>query len=467
MVAAAMVWARVGVMAAAAVSVAAAAAVPSPPSPDASLTVIACDNGLTAVIDPRPGSRTVFAEIAVRAGSRDEPLELAGMSHLLEHLLFQEGHGAIARPNPAFSALRQAGALVNASTDFEQTEYHADLPAERFAEGWDALVSMVTRAGFTTADVDRERRVVLQEAALGKTDPVSIVAWSVLGRMFPGDPIAQPVIGFRRSLRRIRHADLMSYYRRFYTPANMFAVIVGDVDPQAAAARVRSTLGALPAGGTAHAPYGKPAVDVRPLYRFRTLVKQSYLLAGALTGGETSPDALELSLLSTLLGEGRTSRLHERLVRREALTDDILEMAFQVSTVGALAAGVAVDPDRQTAAREALLDEMRRLAREPVPVDELASARHRMEGALAREMETNEGIAGFRARRLLLGQPLEREVYLARLASITPDDLLAVARRHWGDGAERPGGLIEIQVLPARGFGKVLAALRFLFFRRL
>src|SRR5678815_5681826 len=131
-----------------------------PASP--SLLVFACDNGMPVVIDARPASRTVFAQIGVRVGSRDEPSGLAGMSHLLEHLLFKEGHGQGARPNPAYSTLRAAGALVNASTDFEITEYHADLPAEAFAPGWDALVSMVTRSAFGPVDVDRERDVVLQ-----------------------------------------------------------------------------------------------------------------------------------------------------------------------------------------------------------------------------------------------------------------------------------------------------------------
>src|SRR5215510_4071169 len=78
------------------------------------LFAFACDNDLTAVVDARPGSRTVFAEIGVRVGSRDEPESLAGMSHLLEHLLFEEG-------SAAFTALRGYGANVNASTDFELT----------------------------------------------------------------------------------------------------------------------------------------------------------------------------------------------------------------------------------------------------------------------------------------------------------------------------------------------------------
>ncbi len=423
-----------------------------------------CANGLPVVADARPGTRTVFAEIGVRVGSRQDPPGLAGLSHLLEHLLFKEGHGATRVSNPALSALRAAGALVNASTDFELTEYHADLPAGRFDEGWDALVAMVGHADFDEADVERERSVVLQEVALGKTDPLAIVAYSVLRRVYPGNPLGQPIIGRRRSLRSIRRSDLIRHYRRYYTPAGMFAVIVGDVNPTTAIGRACGTLGSEPAAGPPPPPTPPPVPDVTRLYRFRTLTSRSYLLAGALTQGEASPDAPALGLLATILGGGRTSRLYGRLVDREALGDDMLAISFTVSDAGAFGAGTAVDPENAPQARAALLEEMSRLAREAVGTEELQTARRLARGRLALQFETNAGIAAFRARCLLYGRPVDRDTFLARIDGLTPDDLLAAARRTWGETTPGP---TMIEVLPARGLGKLIAALRFLIFRRI
>jgi predicted Zn-dependent peptidase len=397
----------IALLAAAVMAAASCASTPVPESGAPDLRLVSCPNGLQAVVDARPGSRTVLVRLAVRAGSRDEPEGLAGMSHLLEHLLFQEGHGETARRNPAFSALRQAGGLVNASTDFELTEYHADLPADRFAEGWDALVSLVTGTAFDAKDVEREREVVLQEAAMGKTDPLAVVAYSVLRRVFPGDPIGQPVIGFRSTLRRVTITDLRGFHSRHYVPARMFAVIVGDVDAGEASARVASTLGAIP-GGAARSPYTSPLPRRSPVFRFRTLVSQAYLLTAALTGGEASEDAAALDVLATVLGDGRASRLHRRLVDREALTDQILAVSFQLADTGAFGAGVAVEPRHTVAARAALREEMDRLAREPVSSEELALARTLLAGRLALRFETNAGIADFRTRRLLYGQDVSR-----------------------------------------------------------
>src|SRR5437867_1165389 len=215
-------------------------------------------NGLVAVIDARPRRRTVYCEIGVRVGSRNEPLELAGISHLLEHLLFKEGETPGSRKNPAFSRIRAAGGEVNASTSFERTNYFCDVHTDSFEEGWRGLASLVRAVGFDAKDVESERRVVLQEAALDKNNPVSVAAYSVLGRLFPRDPLGQPVIGFKKTLQRIRVEDATAYYRRFYTPDNSYALIVGDVDPEAAAALIEETLGPWErvSGGSAGAPSG-------------------------------------------------------------------------------------------------------------------------------------------------------------------------------------------------------------------
>ena len=526
----------------------------NPPAP--SLSVFTCSNGLEVVVERRPGTRTVFMEIGVRVGSRDEPLALAGMSHLLEHLLFKEGHDPAARRNPAFSALRAVGAEINASTDFELTEYHADVPAGRFLQGWDALVALVTATDFSDDELRRERGVVLGEVALGKTDPLAIMAYSVLRRVFPGDPLGQPVIGFRKTLNRITKADVQQYYRRFYRPANMFVVVVGDVDLGDAVSRVRQTLGVLPAGGPARTAYPAPTQNLGHLYRFRTLVSQSYLIAGSLTGGNEARDAPALELLASILGGGRTSRLHRRFVERDALTDEVLAISFSVSNVGAFGCGLTVERRRTEEARAGLREELVRLTEEPVTAEELDTVKKLLRGALALELETNSGTGGFRARRLFLHQPVSQDTYLAVFDALTADDLMRVARKHWGSGArietknapgdraqhgaaensgasppaksgsspadsrsqqgdsgpppvdsgskpvesgsnpaesastpvdsaskpvesgsssvgsgskpeEGPGGPVAIEVLPARGFGKVIAALKFLVFRRL
>ncbi len=419
-------------------------------------------NGLTAVIDSRPGRRTVYCEIGVRVGSRNEPLDLAGISHLLEHLLFKEGEGPGARKNPAFSAIRAAGGEVNATTAFELTNYFCDVSSDAFEEGWKGLASMVTATAFSARDVEVERNVVLQEAARDKSNPASVAAYSVLKRIFPGDPLSQPVIGFKKTLQRISFADAKAYYGRFYAPANSYALVIGDVDVERAADLVASTLSAwkgAPAGSAAPFPPA-PRVAEEKRFVFATLVQQVYYALGALTPGHAGHDRAAVELLRRVLGEGRTSRLYRRLVEQEGLTSQFLAESYDLSNLGVFAAGGAVDPARAERFKAVLKEEFARIAREAIDPSELDLARRLLAADLTRQFETNSGIAAFRSESLLYGLPISRDAYLEEAARATPEALLRAARARFS--AER---LRELEVDPARGLGKLTAILRYLIFR--
>jgi len=419
------------------------------------------DNGLVTVIDSRPGRRTVYCEIGVRVGSRNETLDLAGISHLLEHLLFKEGEGAGARKNPAFSKIRAAGGDVNAMTEFERTNYFCDVTSDAFEEGWRGLASMVSGTAFDAHDVDVERRVVLEEAALDKNNPVAIAAYSVLQKVFPGDPLSQPILGYRKTLERITYADAKAYYGRFYTPTNSYALVIGDVDPERAASLVAETLGGwqtLSRRAETFPP--PPRISPDRLFSFRTLVEQVYYGLGTLTPGHAASDHEATELLRRVLGEGKTSRLYRRLVEQEGLTTQFLTGRYDLSNLGIFAAGGAADPARADRFKTILKEEFARIAREPIGADELHLSRRLLSADLVREFETNEGIAAFRSERLLYRLPISRDAELDAAARLTPDQLLSTARLYFA-----PEKLREIEVEPARGLGKLWAILHFLIFK--
>jgi zinc protease len=419
-------------------------------------------NGLVAVIDARPERRTVYCEIGVRVGSRDEPLALAGMSHLLEHLLFKEGETAGAPKNPAFSKIRAAGGDVNAETSFESTRYYCDVHADAFEEGWRGLSNLVRQTAFDAADVETERRVVLQEAALDKNNPVSVAGYSVLGRLFPDDPIGQPVIGFKKSLSRIQVEDATGYYRRYYTPDNAYALVVGGVDPLAAAALVEETLGGWERGDPRPPLPAPPRPAPDRAFLFKTLTHQVYYGTGVLTDGEQAPERPAIDLLARILGGGKSSRLVRRIVESEGLTEDFDVQTYSLSNIGVLAGGGAVDPAKAERFKAILADEIARLAREPVDPSELDLAKGLLRADVVREFESNEGIAGFRGHRLLYRQDVSRDAWAGEVERLGPEDLLAAARKSLA-----PDKVREVEIQPARGFGKVMAVLRYLLFRRI
>src|SRR5215831_9225000 len=148
---------------------------------------------------------------------------------------------------------------------------------------------MLSPPAFDAHVVEFERQVVLQEAALDKNNPVAIAAYSVLKRVFPGDPLSQPILGYRKTLERITFADAKAYYGRFYTPANSYALIVGDVEPERAASLVAETLGGWQTLSHRTETFPPPPrVSPDRLFSFRTLVEQVYYGLGTLTPGHAA-----------------------------------------------------------------------------------------------------------------------------------------------------------------------------------
>ncbi|MGH9388326.1 MAG: M16 family metallopeptidase, partial [Vicinamibacteria bacterium] len=370
----------------------------------------------------------VYCEIGVRVGSRNEPLQLAGISHLLEHLLFKEGEAPGSRKNPAFSQIRAAGGEVNATTFFERTNYFCDVHADSFEEGWRGLANLVRAVGFDARDVELERKVVLQEAALDKNNPLFIAAYSILGQLFPQDPLGQPVIGFRKTLQSIRLEDVTAYYREFYGPDNAYALVVGDVDAEAAASLIAETLGGWEGPGRPRREFPRrPRISDERSFLFRTLTQQVYYGLGVLTDGETGKDRAAIELLARVLGGGKSSRLQRRIVGDEGLTSEFQTASLNISNLGLFAAGGAVDPPRSERFRSILREEFDRITKEPVGNAELDLAKALLHADLIRAFESNAGIAAFRADRLLYRQSVSRDAYLDDMRRLTPEDLLAAA----------------------------------------
>src|SRR5262249_20212880 len=202
-------------------------------------------------------------------------------------------------------------------------------------------------------------------------------------------------------LEGVRYAVGKSYYGRFYPPANAYALVVGDVEPERAASLVVETLGSWQ--GFAHRAEGfppPPKVAADRVFSFRTLIEQVYYALGVLTPGHAAPDHVATELLRRVLGEGKTSRLYRRLVEQEGLTTQFLTGKYDLSNLGIFAVGGAVDPDRADRFKAILQEEFARISREPVTPDELQLARRLFSADLVREFETNEGIASFRSERL-------------------------------------------------------------------
>jgi zinc protease len=387
------------------------------------------DNGLQVVLEENHTAPVVAFQAWVKTGSADEPPELAGVAHVFEHMLFKgtkkRGVGIIAQE------VEGAGGEINAWTSYDETVYHLVLASAFFDTGLDILADTLQASAFDPGELERERKVVLEEIKQGLDDPDRMAAQGLFRAAFPGHPYGRPVIGSEETVRALKRADLLRLFAKQYVAANVTLVVVGDFDAKQARAAITRAFGAMPAGK----PSAKRAAPPPPKGpRLETAArdsKEAHLLLGFRVPAIEDADIPALDLLSVVLGQGESSRLNLEVVRNRQLVTTASAYVFSGRDAGLMVVSANMMPGRLEEASRVMLDEALRLAREEIGADELAKARMLLESDRIYDRETVQGHArklGFFAS--MTGDVAFEDRYVARLQALTPADLRAVAAKY-------------------------------------
>ncbi|MGH7321065.1 MAG: M16 family metallopeptidase, partial [Candidatus Rokuibacteriota bacterium] len=186
------------------------------------------ENGLTVILAEHRAADVAAVQLWLRVGARDESDVGSGLSHFIEHLLFKgtptRGPGIIDRE------VSGLGGEMNATTSQDFTYYHIVLAAPHVETALEVLADAVAHASFDPEEMERERRVVLEEIRRTRDNPNAYL-WRVLGRLrFAGHPYGRPVLGTPATIQGATREQIVGYYRRHYVPANAVLVVVGNLD---------------------------------------------------------------------------------------------------------------------------------------------------------------------------------------------------------------------------------------------
>src|SRR5262245_1258507 len=204
-------------------------------------------NGLRIVSAPMPSTRSVAVSIYVGAGSRYETDLEAGISHLLEHLLFK---GTEKRPTAQeiSELIDEVGGVMNAGTDRELTVYYAKVARPHFDRAADVLTDMVRNALVAPEEIEKERKVVIEELASVADSPSQLVDVLLDATMWPGQPLGRDVAGTEESVTATTREATVDYMRRQYVPNNMVVSVAGAIEHGEIVEAIGAALGDMPPG---------------------------------------------------------------------------------------------------------------------------------------------------------------------------------------------------------------------------
>lgn len=396
------------------------------------------ENGLSTIVKETPGTHAVTVQIWVKAGSVFEEPHEAGITHFIEHMIFKgtaiRGAGEIA------GAIEEVGGQINAYTSYESTVYHATLPARHWSLALDVLTDAVLHSVFDPLEVEREKKVVLEEIRMRHDQPATRLFQELMATTFQTHPYKAPVIGSPETVSVVTREEILAYMKKHYIPENLAVIVVGDVAADQVFSRMQELYAALPPA--ANGQTALPREKIQQQDRFFQLtddVQQAHMALALPACAFNSPDAPVLDVISHILGGGESSRLFRTVLDRKKLVFQINASAFTPHDPGLFEIVAVLDPANAQNAMTASLVELFRLVHEPVSDAELLRAKRNLESDFVFNLERVEGQARVLGSfQFLTGDPRENR-YLDQLRQVSKKEVRRVAARYFAPGKVTAG----------------------------
>lgn len=418
------------------------------------------DNGLTVLVRETPGSRAATVQFWVRAGSVYEEPQEAGITHFIEHMIFK---GTPTRgPGELAGAIESVGGRINAYTSFEYTVYHATLTSRHWQLALDVLGDALLHSSFDEVEIEREKKVVLEEVGMRKDRPNIMLFQEMMTNAFKVHPYRLPVIGSVETISSFSREAVLRYLEKHYHPENFTVIVVGDLDAEVVTGRVKELMGVIPRGNISQPQLPLDPQQQEPrLFSIVGDIQQPQMALGIPITPFRHPDSPVIDVISEIVGHGETSRLYRSLRDDKGLVYDIHSSAFTPHDPGLFEIFATVDGNRLEDALEAALTELFSLKYHEVSEEELVRAKRILESDFVFNLERVEGQArALGSFEFMAGDPRE-DHYLEQVRSVSREDILRVANRYFSGSRLTAGFLVpedSVFVIDEKELGRVISA---------
>lgn len=399
--------------------------------------------GLRVVTQAMPASRSASVALFVPVGSRHEDDAHAGLSHLLEHLVFKGTRG-YPEPGSLTSLVEGVGGNVNASTDRELTVFSAKVPAEHAHVALEAISELALRPLLRRADLSAEKPIIADEIRMYIDSPADHVFTLFDEMLFGRHPLGREIAGTLGSVRRATHAAVVEHWTSAYRPGRMVLAAAGAIDHDHVAGLASGWVADGPRVTdlpVRHPPLPLSAPEPAPAGTIRLARRdlgQGNLCLGMPGVSRDHPDRWALDLLGAILGDGMGSRLFLDLRERRSLVYDVSTFSALYADAGTFGVHAGFDPPDAPAVVAAVCDQLDRISNDLVLGAELDRARAYTRGRLELRMEDSGAVAGWiGAGEALLPRVLTVDEVIERLDAISTADVLRVAQQYTTPDAAR------------------------------
>ena len=398
----------------------------------ASAQMFKLDNGQTVVIQEVKNNPIVTIDTWIKTGSIDEDDSNNGVAHFLEHLFFK---GTKNHESGEFDQILETkGAITNAATSKDFTHYYVTIPSKDFDLAMELHGDMMLHPLIPRNEMEKERKVVLEEINKDLVSPTRILQENLNSMMYTTHPYKRKVIGRSDVIETITRDQVLNFYNAHYSPSNMITIVVGDVDTNHALERIKEVFNAEYKKQT-KTIYQKEAQLTSQQKKVEYIKTESgYMVIGFRGTPINDNDSYALDVLSTILGDGRSSVLNQVLKekKRLAFSVDAGNSTFRDDGIFYISANF--EPEKCKQVQSAIFDEIKNIQDKGVSDEQLSLAKNIIERNTYYSRESITNIATEIGYTMALTNDIKfYDTYLDKIKSVSKDEVKRVANKYLGE----------------------------------
>jgi predicted Zn-dependent peptidase len=384
-------------------------------------------NGLIVLTERMDYMRSVAMGVWIKSGSRCEPAETNGISHFVEHMVFKGTHHRSAQQ--IAREMDSIGGNLDAYTGKETICFDVKSLAEHVPIALDVLTDMVLNPIFAEADIERERKVILEEIKIDEDSPEVLVHELFTQAFWKDHPLGKPILGTSKTVARLDQQSLLAYHGDRFHGGNIIFSAAGNLEHDRFVEAVAQKFSAL-AGGETLNEQPAPEASARIILRNKKALEQVQICLGVPAPPLTDDSRYIALILNTVLGGGMSSRLFQTIREERGMAYSIYSDLSPYRDTGALCVFAGTSVGKGLEAVELILEEFRKMKRELLSEEELTRAKDQVKGNILLGLESsNSRMANLAHQEMYFHHFFTAEEIIARICEVDAAQVQAMAQR--------------------------------------
>jgi predicted Zn-dependent peptidase len=383
-------------------------------------------SGIRIVTEEIPYVRSVSVGVWLDVGSRDETESNNGISHFLEHMVFKGTKRYSTRQ--IARSLESVGGYLNAFTTKEQTCFYARVLDDSLPRALDVLSDLVQYPVLPGKEIEKEKRVILEELKNIEDDPDDLIHDYLDSSMFRKHPLGFPIIGRAENIRRFDRDDMLSFVRQHYSPTRMVVSAAGNLKHDAMVSLVEKFFRLKSCGSDHRTRSPKHVHSTKQI--FEKPISQAHVCIGTLGYSVRNPLRYPLLVLNTLLGEGMSSRLFQNIREKYGFAYSVYSFTNFFSDSGSVGIYIGTDNSHINDSIELIAKELEKLRVKPVSTSELKRAKAQLKGSTMLGLESmSNRMMRLGSGEIYYGEFLTLDQILRDINAVTAEDVSNVSNK--------------------------------------